>query len=154
MRASSVQFHFLFIIVTCGLFCIFFKIIFILGAHKMDRALYRSIKASCSFFIQFILKNAGKYVRFANMQKLVYTGFMFPFVFALKADKFRFAVNGIRTVCGRHSTGLQSHPHIRAFGSRIIRRARVYETLCPKFSTPYSLVRLLSHLDHALLTKE
>ncbi len=47
------------------------------------------------------------------------------FVFAQKTNKFWFAGN----VCGQRRTGLQSHPHICAFGSQTIRRARVYEAL-------------------------
>ncbi len=35
----------------------------------------------------------------------------------------------MRTVCRWCSAGLQSHPHIRAFGSRTIRHTRVYEAL-------------------------
>ncbi len=50
--------------------------------------------------IQFILKNAGNYMQFANMQKPVYMARTFPFVFALKTDKFRFAANGMRTIHG------------------------------------------------------
>ncbi len=42
------------------------------------------------------------------------------FVFAQKTNKFRFAVNRVRTVCGQRSAGLQSHPHIRAFGLRVV----------------------------------
>ncbi len=68
-------------------------------------------------------------MRFANMQKPVYTARTFPFVFALNTDKFQFAANGMRTICGQCSTGSQSYPHIRAFGLQVrtIRRARVYE---------------------------
>ncbi len=39
------------------------------------------------------------------------------FVFVQKTNKFWFTTNGMRIVCGQHSTGLQSRPHIRAFGS-------------------------------------
>ncbi len=51
------------------------------------------------------------------------------FVFAQKIDKFWFAANSMQTICGRRSAGLQSHPHIRAFGSRTIWHTRLYEAL-------------------------
>ncbi len=38
------------------------------------------------------------------------------FMFAQNTTKFWFAANGMRTVHGWHSVGLQSRPHIRAFG--------------------------------------
>ncbi len=43
------------------------------------------------------------------------------FVFMQKTDKFRFVVNGMRTIRGQCSTGSQSHPHIRAFDSQTVR---------------------------------
>ncbi len=42
------------------------------------------------------------------------------FVFTQKSDKFWFTANGMRTVCGWRSAGLQSHPHIHTFGSQTI----------------------------------
>ncbi len=54
----------------------------------------------------------------------------------------------MRTVCGWHSAGSQAHPHIRAFGSRTIRHARVYKktafTCAPAVSTA---AYLLQHYD-------
>ncbi len=35
--------------------------------------------------------------------------------------KNRFAVNSMQTVCGQCISSSQSHPHIRTFGSRIVR---------------------------------
>ncbi len=68
-------------------------------------------------------------MRFTNIQKPVNTARMFPFVFALKTDKFWFAANGMQTIHGQHSAGSQSHPHIHAFGSQTIRPTHVYEAL-------------------------
>ncbi len=81
----------------------------------MGSALYRSIRASCSSSIQFILKNVGNYVRFANMQKPFYAAHTFSSVFALKTDKLWFVTNDMWTIRGNCSAGSQSHPHIHAF---------------------------------------
>ncbi len=65
----------------------------------MGSALYRSIRASYSSSVQFILKNAGNYERFANMQNAVYTVRTFLFVFAVQTDKFWFANHSQTAQC-------------------------------------------------------
>ncbi len=43
------------------------------------------------------------------------------FVFAQKTDKFQFVVNGMRTIRGWCSAGLQFRSHIHAFSLRTVR---------------------------------
>ncbi len=50
----------------------------------------------------------------------VYLAHPVLFVFTQKTDKFWFAANRMRTVCGWCSAGLQSHPYIRAFSSQAV----------------------------------
>ncbi len=54
------------------------------------------------------------------------------FAFEQKTDKFRFVANGMQIVRGQRNAGLQSHPHIHAFGSQAVREpfgALVYTRL-------------------------
>ncbi len=67
------------------------------------------------------------------------------FVFAQKTDKFWFTANGMRTIHRWRSTGLQSGPHICAFGSQTIRHARVYEALGSCFGF-FSIIQVIYHL--------
>ncbi len=57
---------------------------------------------------------------------------------AKNPNKFWFSANGMRTIRKWRSAGLHSCPHIRTFGSRTIRRARVYaaEKLRTEFKKP------------------
>ncbi len=114
-QRSSFVFNFLFIIVN--IIKNFVKFL-LWGSHKIGSASYRSIRTSCSSSVQFIWKNSGNYVRFVNMQKPDHTARTFPFVFALKTNKFQFVANW--TIHGQRSAGSQSRPHVRAFGSRTV----------------------------------
>ncbi len=49
--------------------------------------------------------------------KTGHQGHPIPFVFAQKNNKFQFVANNMRTILKWRSTGSQSYPHIRAFGS-------------------------------------
>ncbi len=107
-------------------FCFLTSFSFFLKFHQISffnfvHLLKFSSNLFCNFFchffknlssIQFILINAGNYMRFAKMQKPVCTTRMFPFVFALKTDRFQFVANGMRTIRILCSAGSQSHPHI------------------------------------------
>ncbi len=42
------------------------------------------------------------------------------FVFVQKNNKFRFSANGMQTIRGWRSAGLQSRPHVRAFSSQTV----------------------------------
>ncbi len=55
------------------------------------------------------------------------------FVFAQNTNKFRFTANGMRTIRRQRGTGLQSHPHIRAFGLR---------TICEQFANHLARLRI------------
>ncbi len=70
------------------------------------------------------------------------------FVFAQKTDKFRFVVNGMRNICGWRSAGSQSCPHIRAFGSRAVRKpfgVLVYTRLYRKTFRIKNILQQISH---------